>query len=144
MIPVIQLVLALLGLSHLTVAVLFFVAPVWVFENMAHFPPYNAHFLADIGAFNLPLGVGLMLAARSPRQQRTVIWLAALGNLAHAASHLRDHDLHGPPVMSALAGTLTQGSTLLSGLLLLAAALWLRSRTAEPVGTRSRTPSGAD
>lgn len=122
-------VLLLLGAAHLGIGVLFFCAPAWAFAHVAHFPPFNAHFLADIGAFNLPLGVGLLLAARAPRQQRTVIGLAALGDLAHALSHLRDHALHAPPAMSVLAGTLTQSSTLLSALLLLAAALWLRPRS---------------
>lgn len=123
-----RMVLVLLGLSHLAVAVLFFFAPAWAYAHMAHFPPYNPHFIADIGAFNLPLGAGLLLAARAPRQQRVLIGLAALGDLAHALSHLRDHALHGPPSMTLLAGGLTQSFTLLSGLLLLALTLGLAPR----------------
>lgn len=136
--PLTQLVLALLGLSHLAVGVVFFLAPAWAYAHMAHFPPYNGHFLADIGAFNLPLGAGLLIAAWDPGRHVTLVGLAALGDLAHAASHLRDHALHGPPHMTLLAGWTTQGFTLLSGLLLLGLALRLRPRSPWPASPGGR------
>jgi hypothetical protein len=51
------------------------------------------------------------------------IGLAALGNLLHALSHLRDWDLHMPPHREAAAGLSQQILILLPGLLLLLIAL---------------------
>lgn len=98
-----RLLLPLLGLSHLAVGRLFFLAPAWAYAQMTPFGPYNAHFLADIGAFNLPLGVGLLIAAGDLRCHATLAGMAVLGDLAHVLNHLRDHDLHGPPHMTVLA-----------------------------------------
>ncbi|PNY79456.1 hypothetical protein [Deinococcus koreensis] len=113
----IQSALALLGFSHLVVAALFMAAPAWSFANVAPFPPFNGHFLADIGAFNLPLGAALLLAARAPERQRTLVGLALLGNVAHAASHLRDAGLHfreGGPGLPGLLLTLVPAALLLA------------------------------
>jgi hypothetical protein len=119
----IRITLLLIGGSHLVTFTLAFFAPGWFFTNIAHFPPFNAHFLADIGAFNAPLGAGLLVAASNPVRHRLPIGLAALGNLLHALSHLRDWDLHMPPYMEAAAGLSQQILILLPGLLLLLIAL---------------------
>lgn len=66
------------------------------YDNIATFPPYNRHFLHDIGAFQIGLGTALALA---------VVWrsdaiLAALGGgtagaLAHGIVHITDEELGG-------------------------------------------------
>lgn len=115
--PVIQSALVVLGLGHLAVAALFMFAPDWSYARIAPFAPFNGHFLADIGAFNLPLGVALLLCARAPERQRTLLGLALLGNLAHAASHLRDAGLHfrdGGPGLPGLLLTLLPAAALLA------------------------------
>jgi hypothetical protein len=117
--------LIVIAWSHLIVAVLAFFTPTWFFEYIGHFPPYNAHYIADIGAFYFPLGVGLLIAARDPLRHRTIVGLAALGNLAHSVSHLRDLHLHLPPHTSAAAGLTQQALILLIGLILLAIRLHL-------------------
>ncbi|MBB6096804.1 hypothetical protein HNR42_000216 [Deinobacterium chartae] len=122
-----RVILAVLGSAHLTISALFFFAPVWSYQAIAPFAPYNAHLLSDVGAFNLPLGVGLWLAARDPWRYQHLIVLAALGNLMHAASHLRDWHLHVPPSMPLWQGMLTEFGTLGAGLLLLALAIAVRS-----------------
>jgi hypothetical protein len=65
------------------------------YENIAEFPPYNRHFLHDLGAFQIGLGAALLLA---------LIWrgdavLAVLGGAAagatvHWAVHIADEE-HG-------------------------------------------------
>jgi hypothetical protein len=115
----IRAILLVIGVNHLVTFALAFFAPDWFFTNIAYFPPFNAHLLGDIGAFNAPLGVGLLVAASNPMRHRLPIGLAALGNLLHALSHLRDWDLHMPPHMEAAAGLGQQFLILLPGLLLL-------------------------
>ncbi len=131
---VVQATLALIGLNHLVVTLLTFVAPMWFFNNVGYFPPFNAHYLADIGAYNLPLGVGLLIAVSDPVRHRVLIGLAASGNLAHAFSHLRDFHLHLPPHMPVVVGVTQQLSILAMGLILLAIVGYLP--TIRPVRSR--------
>lgn len=65
------------------------------FAAIANFPPYNEHFAHDLGAFQLGIGVTLLLA---------LIWRDALalglagflvGNSVHAVNHAADRDLGG-------------------------------------------------
>ena len=133
---VIRGVLSAIGAGHLIVFALAFFTPAWFFAHIAPFPPFNGHFLADIGAFNAPLGVGLLLAAREPERYRAVIGLAALGNLLHASSHLRDMDLHLPPHMTLAAGLTQQALFLLPGVVL----LLIAARGAPRDAARATTP----
>jgi hypothetical protein len=59
-----------------------------LFYNVADFAPYNQHFMGDAGAFTFTIGAILLLASRNPLQYRSVIGLAAVGNLLHVANHL--------------------------------------------------------
>jgi hypothetical protein len=73
-----------------------FFGPHSFYDQLAEFPPYNEHFIHDIGAFQVGIGVALALAAWRPRDAL----LAALGGAAagsglHAIAHIRDHDLGG-------------------------------------------------
>lgn len=117
---IVRATLVITGINHLLVTLLTFIAPMWFFTYVGYFPPFNAHFLADIGAFNAPLGVGLLLAARDPFRHRLLITLAAIGNLGHAISHLRDFHLHLPPNMPLVVGMTQQVLVLLIGIILLA------------------------
>jgi hypothetical protein len=84
-------------------AVVFLVFGIWPFfgprsfyDALAEFPPYNPHFLHDIGAFQIGLGATLALAL----WRRQDALLAALGGAGigaafHAVAHIRDHDLGG-------------------------------------------------
>lgn len=122
----IRLTLMVLGISQLIISVLFFFAPAWSFRALAPFAPYNAHFLGDIGAFILPLGLGLLLASSDPHRHRALIGLAAVGNLVHAVSHLRDWHLHLPPHLPLAVGLSLEISLNLLGVVLLAFYLFLR------------------
>ncbi len=87
------------------------------FDELADFPPYNAHFIHDIGAFHAGLGAVLALALLFPRDG-VLVALGGVGSGAvlHFIAHVRDHDLGGSDSDTILLGVL--------GLLMVAGAAW--------------------
>jgi hypothetical protein len=83
-----RVVIGLAGVMHLAASVLLLLAPYSFFMLIAHFPPYNRHDAGDLGAFQLPLGLGLLLAARKPFRYRVIVLMAAAANLLHALNHI--------------------------------------------------------
>lgn len=66
------------------------------FDQFAQFEPYNAHFLHDIGAFQVGIGTTLAMAL----WRRTDAIFAALGGAGvgaafHVANHIRDTEMGG-------------------------------------------------
>ncbi|MBI5949542.1 MAG: hypothetical protein HY875_15490 [Chloroflexi bacterium] len=94
-----RLVIVVAGLG----AAAFLVFGLWPFfwprsfyDELATFEPYNVHFIHDIGAFQLGIGVTLALAL----WRRNDALLAALGgagagSVFHAIAHFRDDSLGG-------------------------------------------------
>ena len=83
------------------------------FEAVARFEPYNQHFLQDVGAFQVGLGLVLLLAGLSSRADGLTVALVGVGAAAtlHTVSHIVGRDLGGVPdrdipVFAALAVTL--------------------------------------
>jgi len=64
--------------------------PQWFFDNIGRFPPFNRHYEGDAGAFLLPIGVGLLIAAWRPDRYRALVWLALAASWLHAANHVVD------------------------------------------------------
>jgi uncharacterized membrane protein len=89
-------VLAILGiLSLINGSEMFFFPSRWFFKLVPGVPdtgPFNAHLVADGGAFNLALGVGLLIAARDPARHWAVLMTAALAGVIHSALHLWSHE----------------------------------------------------
>jgi len=85
-----QVLVGFVGIVHLLTGAGTLLTPVWFFQNIGTFAPYNRHYEGDLGAFQLGLGAALLLAARRPVRQRLLIGAAALGNLAHALNHTYD------------------------------------------------------
>ena len=83
-----QLIVALAGVSNLLAGVALLVAPAWFFQHIGTFGPFNRHYEGDLGAFLLPLGIGLLFAARDPSRSSLVVWVAAMGSLLHACNHV--------------------------------------------------------
>lgn len=69
------------------------------FEALAAFEPYNQHFLQDIGAFQIGLGLVLLLAGVPARADGLTVALVGVGVGAalHAVSHVIGADLGGTP-----------------------------------------------
>src|SRR5438093_420921 len=84
---VIQIVVGSSGLIYIITALAMLFAPSWFFETRGNFPPFNRHYIGDIGTFLLALGIGLAYAARTPYRQRGVIGVAALGSALHVLNH---------------------------------------------------------
>ena len=87
------------------------------YEEVAEFPPYNAHFLHDVGAFQVGLGATLALALIW-RRDALLVALAGtgIGAAFHVVAHIADDDQGG-----------TDGQTISLGVLavlLLAGAAW--------------------
>ena len=91
----VQGVVGLAGFFYLLTGGALLFIPDWFFANIGFFPPFNRHYAGDLGAFHLPLGLFLLMAARHPAQHRSLIGFAAAGSLVHAFNHLYD-TLMGP------------------------------------------------
>jgi len=72
-------------------------APRSFFDTVAAFPPYNEHFLHDLGAFQLGLGAAVLGALAIRRSLVAVLAGVAVASVLHAAAHAVDADLGGQP-----------------------------------------------
>jgi hypothetical protein len=72
-----------------------FVDPAFFYDELAMFPPYNRHFLHDLGAFQLGLSAALALAVVGWDGLRVALWGAAVASVFHAAAHFMDEELGG-------------------------------------------------
>lgn len=70
-------------------------SPSSFFEQVATFPPYNEHFLHDVGAFQIGLGAALLLALAWRESLPVALAGFGVGGVAHAAAHVIDRDLGG-------------------------------------------------
>ncbi len=87
-------ILAVAALFYAGTGVWAFAAPQSFYDVIATYPPYNAHFLRDIGAFLIGLG-GALLGALIWRDVRFVALLGGtVAAVVHWASHVIDRD-HG-------------------------------------------------
>ncbi len=97
------------------------------FDEVADFPPYNAHFIHDVGAFHAGLGAVLLLALLFPRDALLVaLGGVGFGAALHVATHIRDHDLGGSDSDTVFLGVLAA--------LMLAGALWRLAATVRDTG----------
>ena len=87
------------GVSLVALGVWAMVDPRSFFHALATFEPYNQHFLQDIGAFQIGLGVVLLLAGVPARADGLAVALVGVGVGAalHAVSHIVGRDLGGTP-----------------------------------------------
>lgn len=76
-----------------------FVAPAAFFEAAAAFEPYNTHLIRDIGAFQLGLGVVLLLAVWVGDALVVALAGVGVGSLVHSVGHVLDRDLGGTPAV---------------------------------------------
>ncbi len=81
---------ALSGIVYLLTGLAQLVAPFWFYTHIGNLPPFNRHYIGDLGSFLVPLGIGLLVAAKNPRANRVLIGVAALAGLLHAMNHLYD------------------------------------------------------
>jgi hypothetical protein len=68
------------------------VAPSSFFDQLAPWPPYNEHFIHDIGVFQLGIGVALAAALSRMRGALAALAGAAVAAILHVVSHVVDYD----------------------------------------------------
>lgn len=111
-----QIIAVIGGLVFVVFGIWAFMDPRGFFEGVATWPPFNKHFVHDIGAFQIGLGLTLLLSL--VRGDALFVALAGVGagQSVHAVAHWIDRDLGGkstdPWAMSALAALLVTGAIL--------------------------------
>jgi hypothetical protein len=87
------------GIGFVALGVWAMADPHSFFEAVARFEPYNQHFLQDVGAFQVGLGLVLLLAGLSSRADGLTVALIGVGAAAtlHTVSHIVGRDLGGVP-----------------------------------------------
>jgi predicted anti-sigma-YlaC factor YlaD len=124
----IQAAIAVNGLNYFVVGLLLVFAPRWFFDNVGNFPPFNRHYSGDLGTFLLPLGIGLLWAARDPARRLGLIGVALAGSWLHVLNHLYDDLTAGALSAQFLSNTLP----LLALAILLSAAYFAAGRQGNP------------
>jgi Mn2+/Fe2+ NRAMP family transporter len=103
-------------------------APESFYATVAQYPPYNRHFIHDIGAFMLGLGATLGFGLALADALLVALAGNSIGAIAHFISHLVDRDLGGQPNDPLIFGVF---ALLLAGL-----AVW-RWRLIQPAPSQS-------
>jgi hypothetical protein len=80
----------LVGLFDAAAGAALLLAPQWFYDTLATFPPFNRHYAGDVGAFLLPIGVGILIAARDPVRYRAILLVSLAASWIHAANHALD------------------------------------------------------
>src|SRR5713226_1806676 len=90
----IGLILVILGAITVLTGLEMLLAPAYWYNSVPGVPetgPLNTHLVADAGTFNIPIGLGLILASRDPYRNVLVISIAAGAGLLHSLLHLYSH-----------------------------------------------------
>jgi hypothetical protein len=83
------------GAAFVAVGTWAFVSPRSFFLHVATFPPYNRHFLHDLGALEVGIGVVLVLAGIQRDALVAALLGAGAGTAVHAVGHFEDAALGG-------------------------------------------------
>ena len=80
----------LIGLLDVAAGAALLLIPEPFYRTVGEFPPFNRHYAGDAGAFLLPIGVGLVVAARDPQRYLPILLLGVGASWLHALNHLYD------------------------------------------------------
>ena len=112
----ISTIIAIGGLLNVITGAWAFIAPESFYDVIATFPPYNEHFLHDIGAFLLGIGAALFAALRWPDARFVVLFGGSVAATVHVISHVVDRHHGGtatdPYLLGAFAALLLVGLAL--------------------------------
>jgi len=92
---IIRACVAVLGVISIGAGLWAMLAPHAFYDQVATFPPYNRHFIHDIGAFQIGLGSCLIAALAFTDALLVVLIGNALGAIAHFAGHVADRSIGG-------------------------------------------------
>ena len=91
----IRAVLIVLGLFHVALGLMQFLAPGTFFEEIGNYGAENLHYVGDAGAFTAAYGAALLLAVSRPSWWAPILALGAIWYALHAVNHLFDIDENG-------------------------------------------------
>jgi hypothetical protein len=95
--PVVRTIVVLAGVFLVGFGLWAFLFPTSFYTSVGSFPPYNQHFLHDLGAFQVGLGSALLLTQVWDDALLAVLGGNALGATIHFIAHLVDRSLGGHP-----------------------------------------------
>jgi hypothetical protein len=111
-----KLVASAAGSVFLLFGIFAMVSPSGFYETVARFEPYNAHFVQDIGAFQIGLGAVLLFGALLTSDALAATTLGVgVGSVAHLISHLAGLDAGGTPLVDVPFFTLLGAVLLVTG-----------------------------
>ena len=93
--PIIRACVAVLGVISIGAGLWALIAPHSFYDQAATFPPYNRHFIHDIGAFQIGLGSCLIAALALADALLVVLLGNALGGMSHFVGHVADRSIGG-------------------------------------------------
>jgi hypothetical protein len=86
------------GIFYTFIGLALLFAPTWFFNTIGTFPPFNRHYMGDLGSFILPMGIGLIIASRNPARHWGLIGAVVAANLFHAINHVYDAIIGNQPM----------------------------------------------
>ena len=92
-----KLIAGIAAVFHLGVGLWAFAAPLSFFTDIGPYPPYNQHFIHDIGAFNLGLAAAAIAGILLTDPLVTVLTALAVAAVMHEIAHITDRLLGGYP-----------------------------------------------
>jgi hypothetical protein len=89
---VVTIVIAIVGVSQILTGLVAFLLPGTFYDVVAGYPPYNEHFLMDVGSWQIALGALAVYGARRPDWRVGLLGLLALQYVLHLIPHLIHFD----------------------------------------------------
>ena len=80
--------IGVVGASNVVAGAALLAQPVWFFDNVGHFAPFNQHYEGDAGAFVLAIGLGLIIAAARPAAGGGLLAVGIAASFLHLANHV--------------------------------------------------------
>src|SRR3989337_2058889 len=94
---VVRVAIAATFVFYVALGVWPFFSPRSFYDVLAEFPPYNPHFLRDVGAFTVGIGAGVLAALKWRGSLTANLAGASAASILHVISHIVDRDQGGKP-----------------------------------------------
>ena len=95
--PAVRAIAVLVGVALVGLGLWALLSPTSFYSSIALFPPYNEHFLHDMGAFQVGMGGALLLTQLWADALLVALGGTGIGAALHFVSHVIDRSLGGHP-----------------------------------------------
>lgn len=120
----VRVLVIIVGLTDVLAGGSLLVARRWFFDTIAPFPPYSPHFMGDAGAFLLPVGGALLIAATNPTRYFALLVLGAAVSVLHLLNHLYGSATAGESWLQTF-----EVGVIAVAMLIAVAMVWMQSRS---------------